>query len=197
MTDVENTQENNDLPNELELLKGRADRLGVKYHPNIGVDALREKVQKAMNLDKEIKDEKMDAREKHAQGKTLSKAEIASIERENLQREANRLVRVEIACMNPNKREWQGEIFTVANGKIGTIKKFVPFNVPFHVPQAILNMIKERQCQIFETAKDSRGNKTRKGKLIKEFAINELKPLTERELRDLAAAQAAAGTINR
>lgn len=29
--------------NELDVLKERADQLGISYHPNIGVDKLREK----------------------------------------------------------------------------------------------------------------------------------------------------------
>lgn len=188
MSDVE-IQDNNDPLNGLEVLKKRADLLGIKYHPNIGIDALREKVQKAMAKEPESSEPKVTG--------VIASKHTEAAEREEKHNMANRLIRAEIVCMNPNKREWQGEIFTVANSKIGTIKKFVPFNVPFHIPQAILNMIKERQCQIFETVKDSRGNKSRKGKLIKEFGVNILDPLTDREIKELAAAQAAAGTIDR
>jgi hypothetical protein len=42
---------------------------------------------------------------------------------------------------------------------------------------------------------DQRGNKVRRGRLIAEFAIEELSPLSEKELKELAQRQAmAAGT---
>lgn len=192
----ENTQ--SELPSEIEILKGRADKLGIKYHPSIGADALRKKIQETNEADSpKTKVELEKPSDSLIKSSSMTTKEMAGIDRENAFREATRLVRVEISCMNPNKREWQGEIFTVSNSKIGTIKKFVPFNVPFHVPQAIFNMIQERQCQIFENKKDDRGNNVRRGKLIKEFAISKLDPLTERELQELAAAQAASGTIGR
>ena len=74
------------------------------------------------------------------------------------------------------------------------MKRYVPYNAEdgWHVEQILLNQLRERQCQIFVTEKDSRGNKIRKGKLIREFAIEVLDPLTEEELHDLAQRQAMA-----
>jgi hypothetical protein len=43
---------------------------------------------------------------------------------------------------------------------------------------------------------DSRGNKVRKGKLIKEFAIEELPPLTKEELAELAQRQAMSKSVD-
>ncbi len=60
----------------------------------------------------------------------------------------------------------------------------------WHVPKIILNMIQERQCQIFSTVKDARGNKIRKGKLINEFSIDVMDSLTKEQLDDLAIRQA-------
>ena len=57
-----------------------------------------------------------------------------------------------------------------------------------HINQQLL----QRQCQVFYTKKDSKGNKSRVGKLIKEFSVEVLPPLTERELKDLAQRQAMA-----
>jgi hypothetical protein len=78
------------------------------------------------------------------------------------------------------------------------VTKFVPFNVEegWHVPRIIYTQLAERQCQIFTTTTDSRGNKTRKGKLIREFAIEVLPPLTPEELRELAQRQAMAKAID-
>lgn len=114
--------------------------------------------------------------------------------RRRIRNNANELVRINVTCMNPAKKEWAGEIFTVGNNAVGTIKKFVPFNTEdgWHVPRMILQVMQARQCQIFYTEKQKNGIKVRKGKLIKEFGIEILPPLTEEELEELARRQAMA-----
>ena len=114
--------------------------------------------------------------------------------RRRIRNNANELVRINVTCMNPAKKEWAGEIFTVGNNAVGTIKKFVPFNTEdgWHVPRMILQVMQARQCQIFYTEKQKNGVKVRKGKLIKEFGIEILPPLTEEELEELARRQAMA-----
>ena len=168
---------------ELENLKVRAEKLGVKFHPSISADKLREKI-KAAQAD--------------GKGEVAPKAEDTAenpeLKKLRLKREALKLVRVRITCMNPAKKEWEGEIITVANNAVGTVKRYVPFNNEdgWHVEHILLEQLRERQCQIFVTEKDSRGNKVRKGKLIREFAIEVLDPLTEEELAELAQRQAMA-----
>lgn len=171
---------------ELENLKSRAEKLGVKFHPSISAEKLREKI-KAHQADGEGET-----------GETEPKAEDTienpSLKKLRLKREALKLVRVRITCMNPAKKEWEGEIITVANNAVGTVKRYVPFNTEdgWHVEHILLEQLRQRQCQIFVTEKDSRGNKVRKGKLIREFAIEVLEPLTEEELAELAQRQAMA-----
>lgn len=110
---------------------------------------------------------------------------------------ANTLIRVNISVMNPVMKEWEGEIITGGNSLVGSIKKYVQFNTPdgYHIPRVLYNILRDRECQIFYTAKDDRGNKVRRAKSIKEFAIEVLEPLTQDELDELAAAQAARGSI--
>jgi hypothetical protein len=172
---------------ELTTLKARADMLGVTYHPSIGLEKLREKVNAAIN------------------GTAAEPAPVATpaVETENqrrtrLKRDAMELVRIRVMCMNPAKAEWEGEIFTVGNSSVGSVTKFVPFNADdgWHVPRILLTQLQERQCQVFTTVTDARGNKIRKGKLIKEFAIELLPPLTPEELRDLAQRQAISKAID-
>lgn len=171
---------------ELTTLKARADQLGIQYHPSIGVDKLKEKVNAKLTGDE-------------SQGPAAPEAEEEK-ETENQMRlrkrkEAEELVRIQVTCMNPNKREWEGEMFTVGNAVIGTHKKYVPFDVEWHVPRVIYNVMKERQCQVFVTKRDDRGRQVREGKLIREFNIAVLTPLTEKELKELAQRQAmASGT---
>jgi hypothetical protein len=175
------------MEDELSALKQRADQMGIKYHPNIGVESLRERL--AAVLADEAPAEEPPA--PSGIPTPLSKAE----QRVAAKKQATKLVRCRIACMNPSKREWEGEIFTAGNSLVGTFRKFVPFDKEFHVPHIILNMIKARQCQVFNTVRDSRDNQVRKGKLIKEFSVEVLPPLTEAEIKEIAQRQLmAAGT---
>lgn len=174
---------------ELENLKSRAEKLGVKFHPSISAEKLREKIKAAQTEGEGSVGEQSEG--KSAAG---TKEESPAAKKLRLKREALKLVRVRITCMNPAKKEWEGEIITVANNAVGTVKRYVPFNIEdgWHVEHILLEQLRERQCQIFVSEKDSRGNKVRKGKLIREFAIEVLEPLTEEELRDLAQRQAMA-----
>lgn len=178
-------EEDAPVQDELEVLKARADKMGVRYHPNISLAKLKERLAKE---DVEEGGEDVE-KEVVAVGK-----ETESQLRVRMRREANKLVRIRVSCMNPTKREWEGEIITTGNSLVGTIRKFVPFNAEegYHVPHMIYEQLLQRECQIFHTVKDSKGNRSRKGKLIKEFAIEKLPPLTEQELKDLAQRQAMA-----
>lgn len=189
MTDQTDNVQDNDgsaelpVPSELDTLKQRADMLGIDYHPSIGAAKLREKINAKMNGEPEVAEKPM-----------LAKAEEESegARRSRLKKEANKLVRVNITCMNPLKKEWHGEILTAGNSVVGMFRKFIPFNTTdgYHVPQILLSQLQERQCQIFYNEKSHRGVTVRRGKLIKEFAIEMLPPLTEEELKELGRRQA-------
>lgn len=180
----------------LEDLKERATKLGIKFHPTIGEDKLREKVAEAMTrLDDENTPASEESDADAATSAYVAPKETKAQQAYRLKSEASELIRVRVTNMNPNKREWEGEIFTAANSVVGTFRKFVPFNVPWHVPRIILEQLRQRQFQHFTTEVDQRGNKVRRGRLIAEFAIEELSPLSEKELKELAQRQAmAAGT---
>lgn len=172
---------------ELEALKMRADRLGVKYHPSISAEKLREKIATYL-AETEPKMPAAPVPEK-------SDADKLNDERRDAINRAMRLVRVRITCMNPFKKEWEGEIFTAGNSVVGSVEKYVPFNTEWHVPQIMLNMLEERNCQIFFNEKARNGITVRRGKLIKEFAIEILPDLTPGQLKDLAQQQAMANRI--
>ena len=190
---IEDTQEDKvDVQDELDALKARANLLGVKFHPSISLEKLREKVNAAVTSDGAA------TSEEEAKDPAEPKQETIGEKRKRLKTEALKLVRIRLTCLNPAKKEWDGEIITAGNSLIGSVKKFVPFNADdgWHVPHVIYQQLKERQCQIFYTATDARGNKVRKGKLIKEFAIEVLPPLTKEELDELARRQAMAKAID-
>ena len=82
---------------ELENLKVRAEKLGVKFHPTISAEKLREKIK---------------AHQADGKGEVAPKAEDTAenpeLKKLRLKREALKLVRVRITCMNPAKKEWEG-----------------------------------------------------------------------------------------
>ena len=110
------------VQDELTSLKARATMLGLTFHPSIGLEKLREKVNAA------------------ATGTAVPDAPVVSApapvvvaetegqKRVRMKQDALRLVRIKVACMNPAKSEWEGEIFTVGNSVIGSVKKYIPFN---------------------------------------------------------------------
>lgn len=182
----------NDLPvqDELTTLKARADMLGVKYHPSISAEKLRDKITAAMS-DKPEPEEKPEVAAE-------PKVESAHAKRLRLKQEAMALVRIRVTCMNPAKKEWEGELFTAGNAAVGSVTKYVPFNADegWHVPRIIYNQIVNRMCQTFVNAKTAHGVTMRKGKLIREFAVEVLPPLTKEELHELAQRQAMAKSID-
>lgn len=172
---------------ELTTLKARADLLGVQYHPSIGLDKLKEKLTAAMVG-------KPQEAEKPVAVLAVAGGESESQMLQRMRDEQLALVRIRLTCMNPNKGEWSGEIFTAGNSLVGTVAKFVPFNADdgWHVPRILLDMMMDRHCQVFVTVKTKNGVSIRRGKLIKEFSIEILPPLTQEELNELARRQAMA-----
>jgi hypothetical protein len=172
---------------ELSALKARADLLGISYHPSIGLKSLRDKVNAAVEGEEE-------AEETPVVATATDKEETPAAKRLRVRNEALSLVRIRVTCMNPNKKEWEGEIITAGNNAVGTVKKYVPFNAVdgWHVPKIIFQQLARRKCQVFTTVRNPKGGSYRQGKLIKEFAIEVLPPLTEKELTELARRQAMA-----
>ena len=178
------------MPREQTPVRDRADELGISYHHN----ASDETIQKLIDSH--------EAEAPKTENKFLPKDECEPMSQDefkkkyrngsNVRKEASALVRCRIQCMNPAKKDWPGEIFSVGSAKLGTFKKFVPFNnpEPYHLPKIIYDMLVEKKCTVFYTERDERGNKIRKGRLINEFAIEVLPPLSKEELSELARTQA-------
>lgn len=177
---------------ELDTLKERATKMGITFHPSIGLDKLKEKVNGAL-----ASDTPENPVEELTGAPTGTKEETRNQRNNRLKKEAKKLIRVNIVNMNPAKKDWEGETFTTGNNLVGTIKRFVPFNTDngWHIEQMLYNMLKERKCQVFHAKKDNRGREEKVGKLINEFAIEVLPPLTQRELDELAKRQAATRSI--
>ena len=171
--------------NELDTLKSRADMMGIGYHPKIGLDKLKAKINKELSSDVEEE----------------APAAVPEVESKRqrlgrLRKESARLVRVNVTCMNPTMKDHEGGVYTVSNGVVGTHKKYVPFNSDWHVPTIIYKHMKERMCQIFQNAKGPRGERIKSKKMIPELSIQLLNPLTGEEIKDLATQQAMANNLD-
>jgi hypothetical protein len=242
-------------PTELQVLKQRADLLNITYSNNIGVDALRKKIEAKMEGEPEV-DENDDEPEivetpaalevqpeplpvmpepvaapvaqvvetpvaaapvapapvapapapepvaaPAAPAPKLTAIQQKALVRQQMIKDATRLVRIRITCMNPEKADLHGELITVANKFIGTVRRFVPFGEAtedgWHVEHVLYEQLRDRRFLNKRTVKDKRtGVNTPKTSWAKEFAIEILDPLTPVELERLRLAQAAAGSID-
>ena len=155
----------------LELLKEKANSLGVEYNSNVSVKTL-------AKLIKEFEE-----REAQDDGLTNNERIQQTLD------EATKLVRVIITPMDSTKRDYQGDVFSAGNATVPTMTKYIPFGVEWHVPQIILNTIKEKVMNKFIAKKDERGREYREYLEAKAYSIQELPPLTKEELAELAKSQ--------
>jgi hypothetical protein len=170
----------------------RADELGIKYHHNANDATIQKLIDAHVVDDPNAKPDNILSTEECA---PLAEGEYERKYATNAgsaRRECSRLIRCRIQCMDPQKKEWPGEIVSVGSAKLGVFKKYIPFNSPepYHIPKIIYDMLTEKQCTVFYTATDERGNKIRKGRLVNAYAIEVLDDLTPDELSELARTQA-------
>jgi hypothetical protein len=195
------------IPSEIETLKARATQMNIQFHPAIGVEKLKAKINAKLGIEEDVDDSPEDApAEPKAKAAAASKPKksLKQLQQERNIRDrklANRLIRVVVNCMNPNKKDWEGEIFTVGNAVVGTIKKYVPFNVEagYHVPHMIYEQMVERKYQAFTKKKSKIPGQPDKmeGKLVPEFNVQVLPKLSMDELKELARKQAMNHSIDK
>jgi hypothetical protein len=118
--------------------------------------------------------------------------------RDDLIAEQMKLVRCRIANLDPKKKDLPGEIYTIANEYLGTVRKFVPFGEAtdngYHLPFCLYQMLDEKRFLNIRVRKVD-GKEQVSHVWSKEFALEILPQLTEAELARLAASQAASGII--
>ena len=190
----------NEGPTELEILKQRATLMGVKFSNNIGVEALKQRIaDHEAGLDKE---EPEAPKLNPLAGDVASQAPAATKSpRQVLIEEATKLVRLRITNLDPKKKDLPGEILTIANEYIGTIRKFIPYGEVtddgWHVPYCLYQMMKDRKFLDIRVRKDRRTGTTHtEQRWVSEYSLEVLDPLTPEELKQLAQAQLAAGSID-
>lgn len=199
------SQDQTPQPTELDMLKQRAKLMGITFSNNIGLDALKAKIEehKAAAMAKSqapasASTEMTMATEQTEPAAQNPKAKKISL-RAQLQKEKMKLVRLRITNLDPKKKDLPGEILTVANEYLGTVRKFVPFGEQtdngYHVPYCLYEMMRDRKFLSIKTRKGPKGQTIVEQQMAREFALEVLPPLTEAELARLSTAQQAAGGI--
>jgi len=201
---IEETLDNLNLSEEeqVEWLRERCVEFGLNPHHKAGYSKLVDTLLAHYNKDAEPEEE-----EKAEAPVNLADLEFKSLERyvdetdnefsARKRKEAHRLVRVRITCMNPVKKELQGEVFTVSND-LFTIKRMIPFHgQPTHIETAFLDVLRERKFQQFRDVRKSSLSEApmQEGYLVPEFAIEVMSPMTAEEMERLAIEQARSNRV--
>lgn len=170
------------------ILKAKLKDLGYAVSPNASLDTLKEKYEQACSENNKLDSSDSDS--------------VKSIEelRNEIRKDALKLIRVRISNLNPNKQGLHGEIFTVCNDIIGKVSKYVPWDEAgqeYHIPNVILKHLQSREFLQIHTHKSPKtGQIIVDTSYVPEFAIEILPPLTKEELDELALKQAARDNIN-
>ncbi len=190
-TEVEQVEEETSTPTELDLLKQRADTMGLKYHHKAGVAKLKTLLEKAAAPEQQAVEDDEVAPVKKPTKKAMA-AEERALKKTAIARKASgKLVRVVVTQHNPNKQSWPGEVFTVSNNQVGTFRKYIPFGLDtgFYIPNIIYKHLIERECQVFYDKRSPDGMVSKKSKIIKELTVTLLDDLTPTELEELKTRQ--------
>lgn len=174
----------------LEQLKAKATMLGVKFHPSIKAESLREKINEVMAEPKADADQEPEEEDETPVAVTPQQIRVKQ------RAEEMKMIRCRIANMNPSKADLGGEIFCVRTKYLGAVKKFIPFGEAtddgYHVPNILFKAMKARKFLSVRTKTDQRtGQIDVKTRWVPEFNIEVLDDLTPAELKQLATHQAA------
>ena len=202
MNDLENklnnleTESTETTTETLKDLKAQADLLGIPYPANANA-------KKMVEL---LDDYKKKYEEEDTQTTSTSDTSHISPRTDkigNIMDEATKLIRVRITVNNPSKQNREGEIISAGNTLIGFVSKFIPYQPAFyengyHIPKIILDVMRDMKHARFPKKKD-RLNVTLDDysnvRMVPDFTIEELPPLTEEELKALAEYQQANRTV--
>lgn len=156
---------------ELSMLKERAKQLGISFSPNIGLAALKEKVNAVLEPDADAPQDMSDPAVRAAKRKA-----------------GMMLRRCTIIPTDPLQLNLPGEIQQVAND-IFTIRRVVQYNRVTHIEQALYDQLKGKQRNHYYEVKDDKGQTMKAVRDVAAFNIIDEQPLTPEELESLARKQ--------
>jgi hypothetical protein len=210
---------------ELSMLKQRATLMGVSFSNNISVETLRARIQAKLDGETQVPAQTpelapvpassistmlppealiIDTAASLAPVPAVAEAEVPKVTRpksirEQLMETEMALVRLRITNLDPKKKDLPGEILTVANEYLGTVRKYIPYGEVtdngFHVPMCLYRQLLERTFVSIKVRKVN-GREHVESQDAREFSLEVLEPLTADELSRLAASQSAAGGLS-
>ena len=181
MTDnqeTSSTPSNEDEGYRAELL-ARASLMGLTIHPNAKNDTIAAKIAAAL---KDKPDPETGEQETPAAPDVDAKAAKEL-------HPAKKLHRVTITCNDPQKADQTGDVISVSNGEVGNLRFYFHFNKPWHVPEIVLETLKESKLFLHSSRKDGREIVARE---VPRYNIQYLPALDEKQRERIAAKQAAA-----
>lgn len=120
-----------------------------------------------------------------------------------IQAQALRLRRVRVTNLDPSESEIPGAIITVVNSYTGKVSKYVPYTDEaqvngYHIPQIIYDDLKSRTYAVVKSVRTSKSGETIEYRptQVPKYTIEDLPPLTEKELRELGVSQQTRGAID-
>lgn len=165
-------------------LLSRAALLGLSVHPNAKNDTIATKIAAALKDQPAADPGPTPDAQPSAADMTVAQAVKAKEVHP-----AKKLHRVIITCNDPQKADQSGDMISVSNGVVGNLRFYFHFNKPWHVPEIVLETIKESKLFLHSSRKDGKEIVTRE---VPRYNIQYLAPLTEKERERIAAKQAAA-----
>ena len=198
MSTLEDQNIGDNLPDELTMLKQRASMMGIQFSNNIGLETLRKKIEDKMEG---RADSDAAPQINPLAGETTAQPVKRKTLRQKLYDEQMKLVRIRVTNLDPKKKDLPGEVITVANEHLGTVRKFVPFGEVtddgYHVPYCIYRFLEKRKFLNIRIVKDRRTGQERvESNWVKEFALEVLPQLTPQQIANLKTAQIAAGSVD-
>lgn len=166
-------------------LMDRASRLGIEVHPKAKNATIAAKIQAKLADDTDQAEMTViDAKAEEKAG-PVPVREVAG----KKVHPALRLHRVTVSCNDPQKADQSGDMVSVSNGEVGDIRFYVHFNKPWHVPEIVLNTLREAKIFLHSSRRDGRDVVTRE---VPRYNIEVLPALSEVELKRIQDKQAAA-----
>jgi len=173
----------------MDELKAEAEELGIKVPGNISKVKLQTKIETARELAIEgIVVEEPKAKEVKKPVKVLTpKAQAKKV--------GGKLMRVRITCHDPQFKKHNG-LIRAAGSALYFVKRFVPFNRITHIEKVIYDFMKQTEYQWFEEKVNrTTGRKYKVPRSSPAFVVEDIVPLTAKELKELSKDQQARGAI--
>lgn len=190
--DLDLAQDSYVEPTTMEIIKKKADELGITYRDNISEKTLENKV-KARLAEIEEEEAQAEADKDSAKPKAETKPSVNQVFEER--KRSQLLHRVVVNPVDPRRTQLKGEMVWVGNSTIGFTGKYVPFNTEagYHIPEIVLKDLQARTHTEFFSITDKDGNEHTKSRQRKSFLIEILDSIPEDEFNAIKARQLAQG----